>query len=124
MRSVLAVSLFLGSAAAFTACSSPTSTGGAKSRDLGGFVVQGESDLSTGAVADMAKNDLSSSSSVDLAQKNDLSSSGGSGCGSVTYAGFCTGSVVTWCEFGDLQELDCADDFLDCTVVMGDADCR
>lgn len=112
-------------AAVLPACSSPASSPTSKTRDLGGFVIEGAGpDLSVQPAADMGKVDLASPTTADLSQPHDLASPGTTGCGNVTYAGFCTGTVVTWCDFGELQTYDCGDDFLDCTVVQGDADCR
>lgn len=47
-----------------------------------------------------------------------------SGCGSITYAGTCTGDILRYCNAGTLVTVDCWAQYLSsCQVVGGNADC-
>jgi hypothetical protein len=114
MRSALAAL-----AVSLVACSPDRITpNGVKSRDLGGFILPSETP--DGAV----KLDAAVPKDFSTGPAPDFASPPSSTCGMVTYAGYCTGSEVTWCESGSLETYDCANDGKACTVVMGDADCR
>lgn len=122
VRGVVLTVLLVSVAAAVTACSEDRVTRtSVKNRDLGGFLLP--SDQPDGAVKLDAAGPKDLSTPDPVGPSPDLATPG-SGCGSVTYAGYCTGSEVTWCESGSVETYDCANDGLDCTVVMGDADCR
>ena len=126
---------------AFCACASPSgldgkSVGDNSGRDLGGFL--GATDMTIG----LAKPDLSASTDdlgvtapdlaktpQDLATPHDdlavkpADMTVASGCGSVTYAGTCSGNVVTYCSGNQVKTLTCSSP-TQCTVVAGDANCR
>ena len=120
--------------ALLSACASPstssTSTGVAKAPDLGGFIAANDMSIALSHAADLASfpgdfsskpADLAMSTSVDLSSSPDLAMS--SGCGSVTYAGYCTGNTLTYCYQSQIQTISCANGS-QCTTVSGDSDCR
>ena len=118
--------------ALLSACAAPSTTsssvGVANAPDLGGFLAS--PDLSMPG-ADLASfpTDLSSNVvSKDLASTTDLASSPpdlamSSGCGSVTYAGSCSGNTLTYCYQNQVKTLTCTSG-RQCTTVSGDSDCR
>ncbi|MEO6950821.1 MAG: hypothetical protein ABI321_03330 [Polyangia bacterium] len=127
---------------ALSACASPDGTTGtvgvSQHPDLGAFINGGDMTIAL-AKADLASesgDDLSSSVSTDLATPHaDFSTkpvdfsmkpadmTTASGCGSVTYAGTCSGNTVTYCSNNTVKTLVCSSP-RQCNVVAGDADCR
>jgi hypothetical protein len=123
----------------FAACASPDAgttigTGTAKGPDLGGFVVQGDlgvplahSDFATeddmSAVLDASVPDLATATAHDMATAVVHDMAMASGCGSVTYAGSCSGNTLTYCYQNAVQTLACTGG-TKCTTVAGDSDCR
>lgn len=137
----LVVALLAVALLALRACASPDGTSGivgvSHKPDLGGFIDPGDMTLAL-AKADLAagSDDLSSSvpmdfaptpvdfatKPVDLATKPvDMATP--SGCGSVTYAGSCSGNTVVYCSSNQVTMLTCSSPRM-CNVVAGDANCR
>jgi len=123
VRSALGVSMLAG--ATLIGCGGSDRVTGVSSggdKNLGPFISNGPTIGSTDMAMSTA-HDLSSP--IVVVSQPDLSMPAtGSTCGAVTYNGYCTGTVVTWCESAMLKTYECANDGLNCTVVAGAADCR
>lgn len=110
------------------ACAKPTpsmlpdasGTSFGPSNDLAGFITA-TPDMAQAVIVDMAVTPPSDGSTPPA----DMATPPTGACGSITYAGICTGNVLKYCLSNQLTTLDCGAKSMACKVdATGDADCH